>query len=101
MASALALERDAIANLCRRHGVSRLRVFGSALTGRFDSAGSDVDLLVDFDPQTVDLFVASFGLKEDLERLLNRQVDLVMTNAVTNPYFAKSAIASAEELYAA
>lgn len=101
MAMAPVLERDAIANLCRVHAVCRLRIFGSAITGRFDPERSDVDFLVDFDPQAPDLFDAYFGLKEDLEKLLDRQVDLVMADAVTNPHFAKSAFASAEDLYAA
>lgn len=98
---ALALERDAIANLCRTRGVRRLRIFGSAITGGFDPERSDVDFLVDFDSQTPDLFDAYFGLKEDLEKLLHRQVDLVMADAVTNPYFSKAAFASAEDLYVA
>lgn len=101
MGTALVLDRDAIADLCRIHGVSRLRLFGSAATERFDTERSDVDFLVDFAAQTPDLFDAYFGLKEDLERLLSRPVDLVMSNAVTNPYFAKSALASAEDVYAA
>jgi uncharacterized protein len=101
MATALVLDRDVIASLCRAHGVSRLRLFGSVITGHFDPEHSDVDIFVEFDAQTKDHFDAYFGLKEDLESLLGRPVDLVMANAVTNPYFAKSALASAEELYAA
>lgn len=101
MATVLTLEQDAIASLCREHGVSRLRLFGSALTERFNPQHSDVDFLVEFDSQTLDVFDAYFGLKEDLEALLGRPVDLVMADAVANPYFAKSALASAEELYAA
>ena len=101
MATAFALDRDAIASLCRAHGASRLRVFGSANTGRFDPDLSDVDLFVEFEPSTPDLFDAYFGMREDLEALSGRQVDLVMANAAANPYFAKSALESAEELYTA
>jgi predicted nucleotidyltransferase len=102
MNTALALDRDAIAELCGAHGVSRLRVFGSATAeDRFDTERSDVDFLVEFAPGTPHPFDAYFGLKEDLERLLDREVDLVMANAVRNPYFASSALAGAEELYAA
>ncbi len=100
MATAVVLDRDAIAAVCRARGVSRLRLFGSALTERFDPDHSDVDFLVDFGPGATDLFDAYFGLKENLERLLGRSVDLVMTDAVTNPYFAKVAFASAEDVYA-
>jgi predicted nucleotidyltransferase len=73
----------------------------SATTERFDPDRSDVDFLVDFAPQTKDLFDAYFGLKGDLEALVGRQVDLVMARAVTNPYFTESALTSPEELYAA
>lgn len=72
MSSALVLNRDAIACACRAHGVQRLRLFGSATSDRFDPGHSDVDLLVDFAPGTPDRFDAYFGLKEDLERLLDR-----------------------------
>jgi len=100
MTSALALDRTAIAAACRARGVSRLRLFGSALTDRFDPDRSDVDFLVEFAPDVADLFDAYFGLKEDLEEMLSRPVDLVMADAVTNPYFAKAAFASAEDVYA-
>lgn len=101
MIPAISGERDAIAALCRVHGVSRLQVFGSAATGMFDVVRSDIDFIVDFAPQASDLFDAYFGLKEDLEQFLGREVDLVMERSLTNPYFAGSALSSAEELYAA
>lgn len=101
MSSTLVLDREAIARACRAHGVQRLRLFGSATSDRFNHGHSDVDVLVEFVPGTPDPFDAYFGLKEDLERLLSRGVDLVMANAVRNPHFAASALAGAEELYAA
>lgn len=101
MRSILVLDREEIAKVCRAHGVQRLRLFGSASGDRFDASRSDVDILVEFAPEVSDVFDAYFGLKEDLERLLRRPVDLVMANAVRNPYFAASAFAHAEELYAA
>lgn len=101
MSSPLALDRDAIADMCRAHGVQRLLLFGSATTEHFDPDRSDVDVLVEFASGAVDPFDAYFGLKEDLEYLLGSAVDLVMANAVRNPYFAASALADAQELYAA
>jgi hypothetical protein len=95
------LDRDAIAGLCRKHGVRRLVVFGSAVTDRFDDARSDVDFLVDFDAPVGGHFDAYFGLKEDLEALLGRPVDLVAPAALQNPYFAASVARSGRELYAA
>lgn len=95
----LVMDRDAIADLCRRRDVRRLSVFGSALTDRFDDTYSDVDFLVEFGGATGGRFDDYFGLKEELEALLGRSVDLVMLSALKNPYFAASVEASAEALY--
>lgn len=97
----LVIDREAIVDLCRRRGVRRLSIFGSALTDRFDADHSDVDFLVEFDDTSATLFDDYFGLKEDLETLLGRSVDLVMPSALKNPYFASSVRASEEEIYAA
>jgi predicted nucleotidyltransferase len=101
MTIGLALDREAIARSCRAHSVSRLTIFGSATSASFDTERSDVDFLVEFAPGSDDAFGAYFGLKEDLESLLGRPVDLVMANAVRNPHFAASAARGAEEVYAA
>ena len=88
-----------IAGACEEHGVARLRVFGSALTDRFDAQRSDVDFLVDFLPGREDAFRDYFDLKQDLERIVGRDVDLVVARAVRNPYFRASAFGSAQDLY--
>ena len=79
----IAGKRDAIAALCRRHGVVRLDVFGSAARGGdFDSARSDADFLVTFAPATRDDLAAFMDFKEALEALLGRPVDLVERDAI-------------------
>lgn len=95
------LDRDAIARVCVAHDVQRLRVFGSALTSAFDPTTSDLDFLVEFSPDIEHPFDAYFGLREDLERLLGREIDLVMSDAVRNPFFAASVFDSALDVYAA
>lgn len=95
------LDLDAIARACKRFGVQRLRVFGSALTDRFDPDNSNVDFLVDFAPGNTNLFHDYFDLKFELERITGRPVDLVDASVVKNPYFKRSAFGSAQELYAA
>lgn len=97
----LVVDHEAIARSCRAHGVRRLQIFGSATSERFDVERSDVDFLVEFVPGSDDPFEDYFGLKEDLEQIFDRDVDLVMVNALRNPLFAAGANASAEELYAA
>ncbi|WP_221583426.1 nucleotidyltransferase family protein [Microbacterium sp. G2-8] len=101
MPLALPVDHEALARICQVHGVASLRVFGSAVTSRFDEDSSDVDLLVEFQPDLADAFAEYFGLKEDLEALFGRTVDLVMATAVRNPYFARTALREAEDLYAA
>lgn len=101
MNTGLDLDDNAIASLCRRFGVRRLSVFGSAVAGPFDPARSDVDFLVEFEDGTDELFDAYFGLKEALEQLLERPVDLVMPKSLENPYFAASVERSRRDLYAA
>lgn len=101
MAGPLVIDRPAIAALCRQYGVRRLVVFGSAVTDKFDEATSDIDFLVEFADDLAGRFEAYFGLKEDLEALLGRPVDLVSTVALENPHFAKSVASTGRELYAA
>ncbi len=95
------LDRGAIAGACKRYGVARLRVFGSAVTGRFDPDHSDMDFLVDFLPAVHDLLGNYLALNEELERIVGRKVDLVMSDAVENPYFAAEAFGTAQDVYAA
>jgi hypothetical protein len=95
-------KRDELAALCRRFQVRRLEAFGSAVRGDFDPARSDVDLLVEFDrASNLRALDAYFGLKEALEALFGRKVDLVMADAVRNPYLRDSIARSRETLYAA
>jgi hypothetical protein len=105
VASALPAEiesqRRAIAEICTRFGVRRLEVFGSAATGAFDAARSDFDFLVEFDPaRRIEPLEQYFGLKEALEALLARPVDLVEAGASSNRYFLESVNRSRRRLYA-
>lgn len=101
MTTGFELDEDVIASVCRRFPVRRLSVFGSAVVGPFDPARSDVDFLVEFDNDATDLFDAYFDLKEELEQIVGRPVDLVMSNSLENPYFAASVERSRRDLYAA
>lgn len=102
MIAALDEHRGDVVALCRRFGVRRLDVFGSAVSGEFDAARSDVDFLVEIDPpRGMSRFDAFFGLKESLEDLLGRPVDLVDPSALDNPYFAATVQTTRQALYAA
>jgi predicted nucleotidyltransferase len=95
-------KRAEIAALCRGFGVRRLDVFGSAAGGEFDVGSSDVDVLVEFDAGPGFDWVGSyFGLKEGLERVLGRAVDVVSVTSIRNPYFRDRVMRTRELLYAA
>lgn len=101
MANILSPHIAEIPSLCRRYGVARLELFGSATTDSFDPARSDLDFLVDFDGSPANLFNRYFGLKESLEALYGRHVDLVMIAAMENPYFIESVNKTRQIVYAA
>ena len=82
--------RALVAALCRRHGARRLDLFGSATRDYFDSQHSDLDFLVEFeDLEPTQYAQAYFALKEGLEQLFGRPVDLVTENDLGNPYFCQ------------
>ena len=75
-----------LAELCRRHHVKRLDIFGSAAVGDFNPENSDIDFLVDFgNAPRKPRYGNHIDLKEDLETLFNRKVDLVDDTAIKNP----------------
>lgn len=94
--------RQALADLCRKHRVRRLDVFGSAARGDFNEGASDVDLLVEFDDMPhADRADAYLGFLTDVEALLRRRIDLVEVSAVRNPYLLRGIEESRELVYAA
>jgi predicted nucleotidyltransferase len=88
--------------ICSQFNVSRLEIFGSALSEDFGQASSDIDLLVEFKPlQRGRHADAYFGLLEAIKNLLGRNIDLVMTKAIKNPYFLQKINQRKQVLYAA
>jgi uncharacterized protein len=81
--------RDKLFELCKAHKVQELYVFGSLLTDKFKDS-SDIDILIQF--YQVDLneyFDNYMDLKEELEQLFKRPVDLVENQAIRNPIFRR------------
>jgi predicted nucleotidyltransferase len=78
-------------SLCRRFGVRRLELFGSATSAGFDEARSDIDFLVEFEAQSpMGPFHQYFDFLLSIEKLLGRHVDLVEISAIRNPYFQRA-----------
>ncbi|MCZ8278627.1 MAG: nucleotidyltransferase domain-containing protein [Acetobacteraceae bacterium] len=97
--------RETLAALCRRHGVARLDVFGSAARGMdFDPARSDVDLLVEFAPSTPRRLAALLDFEAEAGRVLARPVEVVDRRAIEeseNYIRRRRILAEAEALFVA
>ena len=79
-----------IINICKSLPVKRLGIYGSALTDKF-SSDSDVDVLVLFDSdENIDYFDNYFKLKEQLEKIFEREIDLIIDKPFKNPIFSRS-----------
>lgn len=102
---------EAIRDICRRHHVARLWVFGSAATGIGLDGNpfgpeSDVDLLVRFDKEVYKDNHAGYGdnrdeLHAELEAALGRKVDLISVTGLTRARFITNVKKQKQDLYVA
>ena len=102
MTVALAPDPQTIETFCRKWKVRELALFGSVLRDDFGDA-SDVDLLVDFQPDAR-WGLAFVNMKEELEAIFGRRVDLLTRRAVersTNPIRKRAILDHLERIYAA
>ncbi|HEX7193254.1 MAG TPA: nucleotidyltransferase domain-containing protein, partial [Thermoanaerobaculia bacterium] len=85
------------------HYVKSLVLFGSAARDDFDRSLSDLDFLVEFLPNEPHTRFGGeyFALKEDLEELFGRRVDLVEPSAIVNPYLKRSIYEATVPVYVA
>jgi len=95
IAAMVQINQARLAELCRKHDVRVLKLFGSAARGE-DTPESDVDLLVEFEGQK-SLFDL-IGLEVELAAFLGRKVD-VLTEASISPYLRDRVLASASVIY--
>ena len=90
---------EQVRTFCRRYGVRELALFGSA--ARDDSnAGRDVDLLVEFNPETEVGFITLSRMQRELSEILSRQVDLVPKQGL-KPRIRQAVLSSAKVVYEA
>lgn len=95
-------KQQQIVGACERFGVASMYVFGSALGDGFRPDESDIDLLVEFETTNPhELVDAYFDLLDELRSILGTDVDLVMSDAVKNPYIAADIERTKQVLYAA
>lgn len=92
----ITIDKEQIAEFCRRHHIRKLSLFGSVLREDFGPE-SDVDVLVEFEEgHTPGL--AFFGMEIELAELLGRKVDF-LTPEFISPYFRDDVLQSAEVQY--
>ncbi len=82
MSSRIPVDQDRIAEFCRRHHVRRLALFGSVLREDF-RPDSDIDVLVEFEPDTFVGF-RIVEMEDELTQILGRKVDLVTARALNH-----------------
>ena len=90
---------SAIEELCQNYSVAELFLFGSALRNELDEE-SDVDFMVDFKEVPREDYADNyFALKQSLEDLLKREVDLLEQKAIHNPYLKEEINSHKEKIY--
>jgi uncharacterized protein len=97
--AAISVDREAIADFCRRHHIRKLSLFGSVLRDDF-RPDSDVDVLVEFEPGWAVGLIRLAGLELELSNLIGRRVD-IRTPADLSRYFRQEVLDTAEVQYAA
>jgi predicted nucleotidyltransferase len=93
------LDRDAVTAFCRRWRVRELSLFGSAVREDFGPA-SDVDFLVSFDPDAPWSLWDLEAMREELEAMTGRAVDLVEKEALRNPFRRREILSTREIIHA-
>jgi predicted nucleotidyltransferase len=88
-------KREQVLAVAAKHGASNVRVFGSVVRGE-DTPESDIDFLIDYDPEKVTPWFPG-GLLMDLQDLLGRRVD-ILTERGMSPLIRERVLAEAKPL---
>jgi predicted nucleotidyltransferase len=96
----ITIHPDEIAALCRRHGIAELSFFGSILREDF-GPNSDIDVLIAFQPGKTLTLNSYTDIREELSTLFGgREVDLVETRRLADPYRRHEILRTREQVYA-
>ncbi len=100
---AIEFDHDAVEEFCRKWRIKEFALFGSVLTDEFN-ADSDVDVLISFEDPKPDL--GPWGgkwetMREELQTLFGRRVDLVEKKLVRNPFRRHHILTTRRVIYAA
>jgi predicted nucleotidyltransferase len=89
-----------ISGFCRRWRITELALFGSVLRDDF-RPDSDVDVLVSFEPDAPWSLWDLSRMREELEEIFGRGVDLVEKKGLRNPFLRHSVLTTRQVVYAA
>lgn len=90
---------EAIRDLCRKHGIRKLDLFGSAATGSFDPESSDLDFIVDLGEYTAGTDFRYIDLIADLEAILGHTIQMITEPSIKNDYFREAVDRQRVNLY--
>lgn len=96
--SRLGVDPAALASLCARHHIRRLSAFGSVLRDDFGPE-SDVDLVAEFEPGAI-IGLRFFDIRDELEHVLGRRVDL-LSREYLRPAYSAEILSSSRDVYVA
>ena len=96
MSAQIKIDKQKIATFCQKHHICQLALFGSVLRDDF-APDSDVDVLVEFDPEHIP-GLAFFGMQDELSEMIGRKVDLNTAEDLSK-YFRKRVLTEAEVQY--
>jgi len=89
-----------IEEFCRKWKIREFSLFGSVLRDDFN-ADSNVDVLVTFDDNAGWSLEDRFNMKDELQEMFGREIDLVNKKGLTNPFRRHSILTTKKVLYAA
>lgn len=99
----LNIPEEQLRRICEKYLVKELAVFGSALSGEFKD-DSDIDLLYSFQDKAEHSLFSKVRIKEELENLFGRPVDMISRKAIENSrntYKKKAILEHTKVIYAA
>ena len=94
------IPQQKLSDLARRYGLKELSLFGSILSDRFGPE-SDIDVLIEFLPNANASLFDIVDIKNELELLFDRSVDVVEKSGLRNPFRRRAIMANYEIIYAA
>ena len=93
------IPKKEIKAFCQGHHIRKFAFFGSVLGSEF-KATSDIDVLIEFDPDHIPGMIDFMGMEMELSEILNRKVDLNTPQSLSR-YFRDRVLAEANVQYTA